>query len=97
VDEVTCDIEEALAAHWSHLGRWPPGALVDEAGMLRYETPIAHLPYNGVIRTLIEDPDPDRMIAAVVDSFGRREVPFLGGITRRASLPTSADAWWRMD
>ena len=51
VDQVSRDIEEALVAHWSYLGRWMRGALVDEEGVLRYETPIPHLPYNGVIRT----------------------------------------------
>jgi GNAT superfamily N-acetyltransferase len=77
VDEVTGEIEEALVAHWSHLGRWTRGALVDEEGVLRYETPIPHLPYNGVIRTRFTGDDPDRAIAAVLDSFGRRGVPFL--------------------
>jgi GNAT superfamily N-acetyltransferase len=77
MDEATRDIEAALAAHWSYLGRWPRGALVEEAGVLRYETPIPHLPYNGVIRTQLSEGDADREIAAVVDSFRRRGVPFL--------------------
>ena len=77
MDEVIRDIEEALVAHWSHLGRWPRGELVEQGGTLRYETPIPHLPYNGVLRTHLEGDDPDRAIADVVDSFGRRGVPFL--------------------
>lgn len=77
MDEFTRDIETALVAHWSHLGRWPRGALVDDAGVLRYETPIPHLPYNGVLRTTIADGDADDVIAGVVRSFGEREVSFL--------------------
>jgi ribosomal protein S18 acetylase RimI-like enzyme len=77
VDEVIGDIEAALVAHWSHLGRWTRGALVEEAGVLRFETPIPHLPYNGVIRTRVEGEDPERVIAAVRDSFDQRGVPFL--------------------
>ena len=77
VDERTHEIEAALVGHWSHLGRWPPGALIDENGVLRYETPIPHLPYNGVIRTEIADGDPEGTIADVVGSFERRSAPFL--------------------
>jgi hypothetical protein len=77
VDEAVGDIEAALAAHWSYLGRWRQGALVDEGGVLRYETPIPHLPYNGVIRTHLAGDDPDRQIAAVAESFARRSVQFL--------------------
>jgi len=69
-------IEEALIGHWSHFGRWPRGALVEEGGALRYETPIAQLPYNGVIRTRIAD-DPDSVIESVLTSFARREVSFV--------------------
>ena len=77
MDKQTQEIEAALVGHWSHLGRWPSGALVDEGGVLRYETPIPHLPYNGVIRTAITAGDPDETISDVMESFQRREVPFL--------------------
>lgn len=76
MDEQTREIEAALVGHWSHLGRWTSGRLVDEGGVLRYETPIPHLPYNGVIRTQITG-DPDATIGAVVESFGSRGVPFI--------------------
>lgn len=71
------EIEAALVGHWSHLGRWASGALVDEGGVLRYETPIPHLPYNGVLRTAITRDDPSETIGAVVESFNRRGVPFI--------------------
>ena len=75
-DKQTREIEAALVGHWSHLGQWPSGRLVDEDGVLRYETPIPHLPYNGVIRTQITG-DPGATISAVVESFQHRGVPFL--------------------
>jgi GNAT superfamily N-acetyltransferase len=77
LSEHTSEIEDALVGHWSHLGRWASGRLVDEGGVLRYETPIPHLPYNGVIRTAITEGDPERTIGAVVESFERRGVPFV--------------------
>jgi GNAT superfamily N-acetyltransferase len=76
VDEFTRDIEDAQVAHWSCFGRWPRGALIEEAGTLRFETPIPNLPYNGVIRTHLADENADQVIASVVDSFARRGVAF---------------------
>jgi hypothetical protein len=37
---VIADNEQALVAHWSQLGRWPPGELHDENGLLWFQTPI---------------------------------------------------------
>jgi GNAT superfamily N-acetyltransferase len=71
------EIEAALVGHWSHLGQWAAGALVDMGGVLRYETPIPHLPYNGVLRTAITERDPGEAVNAVVESFQRRGVPFI--------------------
>ena len=69
------DIEEALFAQWSHFGRWPGAALHGEHGLLWFETPIAHLPYNGVIRTRIDaGVDIPRLVAAVADGFRSRGV-----------------------
>jgi len=78
------EIEEALVGHWSHFGRWPKGALVEDRGTLRYETPIAHLPYNGVVRTQI-DGDADAVIADVAAAFGAR--PFLWWVTPSSAPP----------
>jgi ribosomal protein S18 acetylase RimI-like enzyme len=70
------EIEEALVGHWSYFGRWPRGALVEDTGTVRYETPIAQLPYNGVVRTWIEG-DPEVAIERVLDTFARRDVAFV--------------------
>jgi len=78
MDEQIREIEAALVGHWSHLGRWASGVLVEEDGVLRYETPIPHLPYNGVIRTEITAAaDPAAVVSAVAESFERRGVPFI--------------------
>jgi ribosomal protein S18 acetylase RimI-like enzyme len=69
------NIEDAFAAHWSVFGRWPKGELHDERGLLWFETPIAHLPYNGVIRTRIEG-DTDTAIGELLQRFRLRGVEF---------------------
>jgi ribosomal protein S18 acetylase RimI-like enzyme len=76
ISQAVVEIEEALVGHWSHFGRWSRGALVEEAGTLRYETPIAQLPYNGVIRTRIAD-DPETVIESVLAAFRARNVSCL--------------------
>ena len=74
VDVVT-EIEEAFVAHWSIFGRWKHGELHEENGVLWFETPIKHLPYNAVIRTRI-DGDADQVVASVIERFGARDVQF---------------------
>lgn len=73
---VIADIEAALVAHWSQFGRWPKGELRDEDGLLRLETPIKQLPYNGIIRTRLGD-TADANIAAVTERFRARDTPCL--------------------
>jgi GNAT superfamily N-acetyltransferase len=71
---VIADIEAALVAHWAQFARWPRGELQDEHGLLRLETPISHLPYNGVIRTRLREAA-DARIAAALERFRARGVP----------------------
>jgi GNAT superfamily N-acetyltransferase len=73
--DVVTEIEEAFVAHWSVFGRWTHGRLYDQSGVLWFETPIEHLPYNGVIRTQIEG-EADAVIAGILDRFRSRKVPF---------------------
>ncbi len=73
--DVVTEIEEAFVAHWSVFGHWAQGELHEEDGILRFETPIRHLPYNGVIRTRIEG-DADAAVARVVELFRARGVQF---------------------
>jgi GNAT superfamily N-acetyltransferase len=76
--DLIAEIEDALFAQWSHFGRWPRGELHDEHGLLWFETPIRHLPYNGVIRTRIgERTSAATTISTVIDRFRARHVQFL--------------------
>lgn len=69
-------IANAFVSHWSHFGRYPGSSLHDEDGVLWYESPIAHLPYNAVIRARIEG-DADAVVARAVARFRERGVPFM--------------------
>ena len=69
------DIEAALVAHWSQFGRWPKSRLVDSDGLLRLETPIKHLPYNGIVRTHLGN-TADADIATVTERFHSRDTPW---------------------
>jgi GNAT superfamily N-acetyltransferase len=72
---VVADIEEALFAQWSHFGDWPGAELHDQHGLLWFETPISHLPYNGVIRSRLRDgTSADAAIRAVMERFSARDV-----------------------
>lgn len=84
-DPVVREIEDAFVAHWSHLGRWPGARLVDEDGVLRFETPLPVIPYNGVIGTRIRDA-PDEAIARVVEAYRARGADFFW-VVHPASTP----------
>jgi ribosomal protein S18 acetylase RimI-like enzyme len=72
---VVDEIEDALVIQWSHFGRWPRGRLYENDELVRFETPIRHLPYNGVIRTrLANSSSTDRRIADVLDSYRECDV-----------------------
>jgi hypothetical protein len=45
-------IEAAFVAHWSLFGRWSQGTLHDDEGVLWFETPIKHLPFNMVMKSI---------------------------------------------
>jgi ribosomal protein S18 acetylase RimI-like enzyme len=73
--DVVTEIEEAFVSHWSVFGRWAKGELHEEKGVLWFETPIKHLPYNAVIRTQI-DGEADAAVSGVVERFRARGVQF---------------------
>lgn len=71
-------IEQAFETHWRHFGLYPGANLRDEDGVLWFESPIRHLPYNWVIRTRIPaNQDPDAVIERVAETFRQRDVPFM--------------------
>lgn len=71
-------VETAFVTHWRNFGLWPGASLHDDDGILWYESAIAHLPYNAVIRTHIGGSvDVERAIARVVEDFRSRQKPFM--------------------
>lgn len=76
VDARVAAIAGAFVTHWSHFGRYPGSSLHDEDGVLWFESPIAHLPYNAVIRSHVTG-DPDAVVARVTERFRARGVPFM--------------------
>jgi hypothetical protein len=76
MDAIVREVEEAFVAHWSLLGQWPGARLIQQDGVLRFETPIRKLPYNAVLRTAIED-RADDVVARVVDAYAVREADFM--------------------
>jgi ribosomal protein S18 acetylase RimI-like enzyme len=86
VVEIVRQIEEAFVAHWSLLGKWPGSRLVNEDGLLRFETPIPKIPYNGVVRTAI-DANTDGAVARVVENYFRRGSDFFWMLGPAATPP----------
>lgn len=77
-DQRIAALEEAFVTHWSLFGRWSRGVLREDAGVLWFETPIKHLPYNMVMKTDIPpDADADAVIDHVASRFRARDVPYL--------------------
>lgn len=75
IHPIVREVEEAFVAHWSLLGDWPGARLVDEDGVLRFETPVRKLPYNGVLRTAIEE-GADSIVARVARAYTGRGAEF---------------------
>ena len=86
VEPIVREIEEAFVAHWSLLGRWPGARLVEDEGVLRFETPLRKIPYNGVIRTAIEE-RPEEVVARVVDAYAERHADFFWVVHPSATPP----------
>jgi GNAT superfamily N-acetyltransferase len=78
--DVIADIEDALFAQWSHFGRWPRGELHDDDGVLWFENPIRHLPYNGVIRTRLAEGSTAVTISRVTERFRTRGVQYFWAV-----------------
>ncbi|HUP75797.1 MAG TPA: GNAT family N-acetyltransferase [Acidimicrobiales bacterium] len=75
-DEAIAAVEGNLWSMWSAFGRGEGCRLVDEPGLLRFETPLGHTPYNSVMRFRCND-RVDEMIDSVMGSYEQREVPVM--------------------
>lgn len=74
--EATAVLEANLWSMWSNFGRGQGCRLIDEPEVLRFETPLAHVPYNTVLRFRVED-GVDETIDSVVGSYQARGVPLV--------------------
>lgn len=83
-------LEENLWSLWSRFGLGQGCALYDEDGALWFDTPIATLPYNAVIRFDVVS-EPDRRIDALFAHYRDREVPFLWIVHPSARPPDLAE------
>jgi GNAT superfamily N-acetyltransferase len=79
MEDLTRACEEALRMHWTQLGLLPGGRVNTGDGLVWFETPVRHLPYNGVVMTRLADgAAADKAIASV-----------MAGVRERG-----ADLWW---
>lgn len=91
LDDRVAAIEAAFERHWRHFGGYPGARLRDEDGVLWFESPIRHLPYNWVIRTQIPaNLDADAVIGRVAATFRQRDVPFMW-VQRPSDRPRDLD------
>lgn len=68
-------LESNLNAFWSRFGRGAEGRLHDDPRALWYESPIASLPYNGVLRC--DAAADDGLIDRICARYRERKVPFV--------------------
>ena len=89
------DCEAALVAHWAQLGRLPGGTLHDDDGLVWFETPVRHLPYNGVVRITLEEHAADGAIARVMDRVRTRGAECWWAVHPSPARRTWASGWRR--
>ena len=65
-------LEANLWSMWSCFGRGDGCRLVDEPDVLRFETPVAHVPYNTVLRCTTVD---RAVLDEILEAYRSRGVP----------------------
>ena len=76
-DGAIAALEGNLWSMWRQFGD-PEGCLRhDEPALLRFETPLAHVPYNSVMRSHLDGPGADDRIDEVLAGYDRRGVPVM--------------------
>jgi len=81
--EATVALEENLWSLWSHFGRGPGCELINDDGIIRFDTPIPTLPYNAVIKFDREE-NVDEVLDEIFEHYARRGVPFMWILTPNA-------------
>ena len=85
MDEVAA-LEANLWSVWRQFGLGDGCRLVDEPDVLRFETPVAHVPYNTVLRFSGDDAALDE----VLDAYRSRAVPVVWTLTPSAPADLGA-------
>ena len=83
-------LERNLWNMWSVFGRGDGCSLVDTPELLRFETPIPHVPYNSVMRFQV-NARVDETIDEVLDAYDSRAVPLMWVVHPNAA-PSSLGA-----
>ena len=82
------DCERALVGHWSQLGRLPGGTLHAADGLVWFETPVRHLPYNGVVHTQLPGvAQAEAAIERMLAHFEARDAQFFWVVHPSATPP----------
>jgi GNAT superfamily N-acetyltransferase len=77
VPDAVAATEENLWSMWASFGRGEGCTLVDTPEVLRFETPIAHIPYNSVMRFRVDEADVEATIDATLERYTSRRVPLM--------------------
>lgn len=83
-------LEQNLWSQWSQFGRAAHCGLHDRGGILRFDTPIQTLPYNGVLRCG-GVANIDGSIKSIIAHYGSRRVPFMW-IVHPTTLPSDLES-----
>jgi ribosomal protein S18 acetylase RimI-like enzyme len=83
-------LEVNLWALWRRFGLGQGCALHESETGTWFDTPIAHLPYNGVLRFRNDGEQVDKQIDAIFAHYHERKVPFLW-LIHPTALPTDLD------
>jgi GNAT superfamily N-acetyltransferase len=74
VEQATAALERNLWSMWSVYGGGDGCLLVDEPGILRFETPVPYIPYNSVVRFQLDE-RVDATIDEILTGYRARSVP----------------------
>jgi len=74
--EATTLLEANLWSMWANFGRGERCRLIDEPDVMRFETPLAYVPYNTIVRFRVED-RVDEVLDSILDAYRARGVPLV--------------------
>jgi hypothetical protein len=87
MNDSTIALEENLWSLWSHFGRGPECSLIDENGIIRFDTPIPTLPYNAAVKFEKSEKEVDQSLDEIFNHYRQRNVEFF------SMMPTVMVFW----